>query len=483
MIQGKSYKFIIFLVLLVVVVFLVFCKKNHKLIPSFSMNSTNKSSSYFSGKKPNIVLITIDTLRADHLQCYGYAKDISPNIDHLAEKGILFSNTISQASTTPVSHASILTGLYPYHHGLRYLHGGNHYELENNVITLAEILQDRGYRTAAFISAFPLISERYNLSQGFEYYDEDFTIYDNTVNCPLCKLKGLVNTGKSQRRSDETNKKVFEWLEDHGGERFFIWIHYFDPHDSLLIPPEEFLRKFPSLKDNHENTVEMYDIDIAYSDYQFGELWNKVKKSGIDENTIFILTSDHGQGLNDHDYWSHAKKLYQEQIHIPLIIKYSKLPQGRKISGITRTVDIVPTIMDILCLSISEYQFDGISLLPYIMEGKALPDLSAYSETHYPRILNGDSPLFSVIDNKWKFIYHSEKEEVSQLFDLKIDPKESKNVIEKHLELKQRFKNYLQKENVFIDENSMPKQQSIEKDVLEKLKSLGYLDGGNGRRE
>jgi len=105
-------------------------------------------------------------------------------------------------------------------------------------------------------------------------------------------------------------------------------------------------------------------------------------------------------------------------------------------------------------------------------QGKTLPNLSAYSEIHYPKILKGDSPLFSVIDNKWKFIYHSEKEEVSQLFDLKIDPKESKNVIKKHLELKQRFKNYLQKENVFIDENSMQKQQSIEVDVLEKLKSL-----------
>jgi len=124
-------------------------------------------------EKPNIVLITVDTLRTDHLQCYGYSKNISPNIDRLAEKGILFLNTMSQSASTPVSHASILTGLYPYHHGLRFLHGGQQHNLKDPVTTLAERLKGDGYRTAAFISAFPLNSRRYNLNQGYETYDED----------------------------------------------------------------------------------------------------------------------------------------------------------------------------------------------------------------------------------------------------------------------------------------------------------------------
>lgn len=479
--KGKSSRFIIIcLALLVLAISLGFVREKLKIIPFSGTNSRNKPFSYVSGEKPNVILITIDTLRADHVQCYGYSKNTSPNIDQLAEEGSLFLNTICQATTTPVSHASILTGLYPYHHGLRYLHGGNNYKLKDTITTLAEMLKEDGYKTAAFISAFPLISERYNLSQGFEYYDEDFIIDEYTMNCPLCRQKGLINTGKSQRRSDETNRKVFEWLENHYGERFFIWVHYFDPHDPIVIPPEEFLQKFPPIQNKRSNTIEMYDVEIAYTDYQFGELWKKIKELGIDEKSLFILTSDHGEGLNDHGYWSHAEKLYQEQVHVPMIIRYSKLFRGKKISAITRTVDIVPTIMDVLYLPLSESRFDGISMLPHITGNQPVADLMAYNETHYPKFLDNASPLFSVIDQKWKFVYYPEKEEMNQLFDLKNDPVENKNVVVKHPKLVQKFKNYLKRENVFNRDDSVPKPKSMEEDVLEKLRSLGYLNGPDG---
>jgi arylsulfatase A-like enzyme len=443
---------------------------------SSSRTDKAESSSYFSAEKPNIVLITVDTLRTDHLQCYGYSKNISPNIDRLAEKGILFLNTMSQSASTPVSHASILTGLYPYHHGLRFLHGGQQHNLKDPVTTLAERLKGDGYRTAAFISAFPLNSRRYNLNQGYETYDEDFTIHKNTVDSPLGRLRGIFNTSKSQRRSDATNKKVFQWLDKHYREKFFIWVHYFDPHDSVLIPPEKFLQKYPEARNKDAKSIEMYDVNIAYTDYQFGELWKKIKKLGLDNSTFFILTSDHGQGLNDHNYWAHAKRLYQEQIHVPLIIKYSKLPQDKKISAVTRTVDIVPTILDALNLPSSGNQFDGTSLLPCIIENQPLDDLISYSETHYPKILEDASPLFSLIEKNWKFIFHSEAEEMSELFDLKNDPGETNNLAKKHPELIQKFKDYLQRENIFSLEAKILKPQSIEEDALEKLRSLGYLN-------
>lgn len=471
----KTYYAILVLILAVLILSLLLSGKNLKLTPSYKLPGQNGPSFFLGDEKPNIVLVTIDTLRADHLRCYGYPKNISPNIDQLANQGVLFFNTISQASITPVSHASILTGLYPYHHGLRYLHGGNHFKLQDTVTTLAEMLQEEEYKTAAFISAFPLISTRYNLSQGFAYYDEDFSIDKNTTDCPLCLLKGLFNTGKSQRRADQTNSKVFQWLEKNYKERFFIWVHYFDPHDPILVPPQEFTQLFPRIEPQEKNSIALYDMEIAYTDYQFGELWQKIQALGLDDNTLFILTSDHGQGLHDHSYWSHGEKLYQEQIHVPLIMRYAKLGQGKKISALTRTVDIVPTVIEMVNIPLNKHPVDGTSLLPYILGDQSLPELIAYSETHYPKILDNDSPLFSVIDQPWKFIYSSEKEDMSQLFNLNNDPMESSNVAQTHPALIQKFKNYLQKQNVFVQETLIPKTGSIEADVLEKLKSLGYL--------
>jgi arylsulfatase A-like enzyme len=426
-------------------------------------------------QKMNVLLLTLDTLRADHLGCYGYAKNTSPALDTLASSSIVFDQAIAQSAITPVSHASIMTGLNPYNHNLRSLHGGVNYRLPESRLTLAEIMGANGYETGGFVSAFP-VTEHYGLHQGFETWGEAFQKKDDKK---ILSKTGVVNTGTAQRACDATTKKAVAWLRQHAENPFFAWIHYFDVHDPIILPPDEYLKRFyPESRDKPDILRAVYDAEIAFMDDQIERLLEELEALGIRENTLLAILSDHGEGLGDHDWWGHSI-LYQEQIRLVFILSIPGRTDGTRVSSLVRSIDLVPTLIELLGLNIPEETgFDGKSLLEIIDESPGQPRI-AYSESindltaYYDSQLQDDS-LYAVSDGRWKLILYREKsrDKELELFDLQADPHELNNLSEKHPEVTSRLRNELIKMQAIVQN---PPRPTMDEKTRERLKSLGYI--------
>jgi len=268
---------VLFLVLIGLLIYLFFLKASPDKKIATSDKNLKSFRSMLSPEKLeelNIVLFTIDTLRADHLECYGYDKVKSPQINRLANEGILFEHNIVQAPLTLPSHSSILTGTYPLHHGIR--DNGGFY-LDENHLTLAESLKNKSYATGAFVAAFVLDS-RWGLDQGFDYYYDNFD---------LTKYK-TVSLDSVQRRGDEVLAEVYKWVENQSQQKFFAWIHLYDPH-TPYDPPEPYKTEY---KGSHFG---LYDGEIAYVDQLMGEFRDFMEEKNLLDKTLIIFTSDHGE--------------------------------------------------------------------------------------------------------------------------------------------------------------------------------------------
>ncbi len=343
----------------------------------------------------NLLLVSIDTLRADRVGCYGYASAETPVLDELARRGVRCVQAITSMPLTLPGHASMLTGLNPQHHEAR-LNGM--FAVPDHVQTLAEILRKRGYRTAAVISAF-VLDRRFGLAQGFEHYGDDLT------------TDGRMHAfGHRERSAEEVNHHVLAWLAKHGKERFFLWVHYFDPHFPY-VPPEPFA-------DRHK--ARPYDGEIAYADAQLGRLLAAVDGLGIRDRTLIVATSDHGEALGEHEEITHGLLVYDATLHVPLIFSGpAPLPQGRTLAEQTGLIDVVPTVLDLLGVSIPT-GLDGISLL-----GRApAKHRAVYFETLWPKVMHNWSPLVGVRRDDVKFILAPKPE----LYDLQADPNELNNL-------------------------------------------------------
>jgi arylsulfatase A-like enzyme len=437
-------------------------------------------TSYCGREKPsidgkmNVLLITLDTLRADHLGCYGYEKNTSPALDALASNSIVFDRAIAQSAVTPVSHASIMTGLNPYNHNLRSLHGGINYRLPDNRLTLAEIMGANGYETGGFVSAFP-VTEHYGLHQGFATWGEAFQKDGKKV---LSKT-GVVNTGTAQRACDATTEKAVAWLRQHARKPFFAWIHYFDVHDPIILPPDEYLRRFyPESRNKPDVLRAVYDAEIAFMDDQIDLLLGELDALDIRENTVLAILSDHGEGLGDHDWWGHSI-LYQEQIRLVFILSIPGRNSGARLSSPVRSIDLVPTLIELLGLRVPEdIDFDGRSLLETIDETPGSPRI-AYSESindltaYYDSQLQ-DNSLYAISEDRWKLILYREKskDKELELFDLQADPHELNNLSEKYPEVASRLRNELKKMQAIVQD---PPRPTMDEKTRERLRSLGYI--------
>ncbi len=425
----------------------------------------------------NVLLITIDTLRADRLGCYGYDKPVSRMIDALANRGVQLNNCMSQSSMTPTSHASILTGQNPYRHGVRTMKGGEPYKLDRDHFTLATLLKGAGYETAAFISAMPLVKEKFGLDNGFNLYEQSFYKEVEFVQ-ELQDADTRRNQNPTQRRGDLTTSLTIKWLRGLEGEPFFLWVHYFDVHETYLIPPlipGTFMYSIE--KPLTDISPRMYDVELRFVDMLIGNLIDELYRLGFGRNTLIVMTSDHGQGLSDHDYPYHTMKLYQEQIHVPLIFVGKSIPSGLKIDGLVRSIDIAPTVLDILGYPRAPADIDGKNLRPMWERPEQKTDNGppAYSETSYPKEILGKSPVFSVIKGNLKLISYVESQGENELFDLSQDPEELKNIISEHPELAEELGEtikQLQAGTVF-DVKHATDDESKETQAL--LRSLGYL--------
>jgi arylsulfatase A-like enzyme/Flp pilus assembly protein TadD len=394
---------------------------------------------------PNVFLVTIDTLRADRVHCYGYKDIQTPALDSLARDGILFAQAFTPSPITNTSHTTILTGLLPTSHGVTDFA----VPLAPAHATWAELLKARGYRTGAFIGAVILDSHSLapGLDRGFDFYD-DFP--DN--------LPSQVHWGRVERRGMDVAVRAEKWLSAHPAGAHFVWIHLYDPHDPYE-PPAPYSEIY---KDR------LYDGEIAYADSALGNFLAYLKRRGWYENSIVIIVGDHGEGLGEHGEDTHGIFLYDATTHVPLILKLpGTMNSGKVIDAEVRTTDILPTVLDLIGIP-RPAKFDGESLKPFF--GGAEPDARiVFGETDYP-LRFGWAPLRSVQEQGFKFIEAPRPE----LYDLHHDPAELHNSYIPWDEKVQKSRSILAEIRAKLPP-SQPSAAAVPAATVDELKALGYL--------
>ncbi|GAB4340084.1 MAG: sulfatase [Candidatus Abyssubacteria bacterium] len=420
-----------------------------------------------SEERDNVVLIIIDTIRPDRLGCYGYSLPTSPNIDRFASEGTLFTQAVTCAPVTLPSVSAILTSTYPVFNNVRY---NGLFFLDDSALTLAEILKERGYTTAAFIGAFPLDS-RFKVNQGFEVYDADFS--DSVKNAERTwighEVKGF------ERTAAEVNERAIPWLSKNRDKRFFLMVHYFDPHWPHESPSPEYAEKFKS----------PYNAEVAYTDEQTGRLLEAIDALGLRENTLVVLTGDHGEGLGAHGELTHGTYIFDTTVLIPLILRHpNRIPQGSTVEHMVRSIDIMPTILDFLRIPAGPHT-QGTSLLPALKgEFQSQPILL---ETHLPYYESGDTghlpmKVSGLRTQEWKLVYATGEKDgqpfhVAELYNVKKEPLELFNVAQQNPETFSRLMNDM---NALIQKHSVGAVTSnsfgeMDDETRQKLRSLGYL--------
>jgi len=395
----------------------------------------------------NILLITLDTTRADHLGCYGYQPAKTPNLDRLAREGVRFARVYCPAPLTLPSHCSIMTGLNPVAHGVH----NNGHDLPPGTKTLAEILKQHGYSTSAFVSSFS-VDSRFGLDRGFDVYDDTF------------RSEMPFKTLNAERRAEETYARFSRWLENNVENRFFSWVHYYDPHWPY-DPPSPYKEEFGSRP---------YDGEIAYMDAYVGALLDRLREKGILERTIVVVAGDHGEGLGEKVEIGHGIFLYEETLRVPFLL-YSPaiIPRSQVIESQVRLVDVAPTLLEIVGLKEEAAGMRGQSLVAWL-RGKSRKNLDSLVESFYPRENFGWSELVGLISKRWKFIQAPRPE----LYDLEKDPEERKNLYETSVGRAGELKKEL--EQAILDASSGAKpvsgRTSIRSEDVERLRALGYVN-------
>jgi arylsulfatase A-like enzyme/Tfp pilus assembly protein PilF len=394
-----------------------------------------------------IVLITVDTLRADRLECYGYSRSKSPNTSRLARDGVLFQHAVSCSPLTLPSHSSIFTATYPRVHGVRDQSG---FSLPRGSETLAARLKIGGRTTGAFVGSFVLDS-RFGLDQGFDYY---FDRFDSTR-----AKSGMPEM--LERKAEVVAREAMRWMEENSNRSFFAWLHFYDPHVPYSAP-ESWRTRYA------ENP---YDGEVAYTDSVLGEVLDFLARKQWYEDCMVLLTSDHGEDLGEHGENTHGYFLYESTIRVPLLIKFPRSQHaGKVIAAQARTIDIMPTILQFAGVD-SPGRIEGRSLLPVIESGPPGAPDEAYGETFYPYYHFGWSPLLYIRTGKFKYIYAPRPE----LYDLGADPGEKKNLATTNRTLANQLRDRLRAAYRQSGESSAANKSPVDAATQERLKSLGYL--------
>lgn len=410
---------------------------------SFSLSSYAAASRI----KPNLLLVTVDTLRTDRLSCYGFDHVKTPNIDSLAEKSVLFTRAFAHTTTTLPSHANILVGAIPPVHGV---HDNLNFRLRSEHLTLAEHLKQNGYSTAAFVGAFPLYS-LYGLDQGFDVYDDDF---------------GKTPEGKeaTERRAEAVIKGALQYLE-RSTPPWFLWVHCYDPHDPYE-PPEPFA-------DNYG--THPYEGEVAYVDDALKSLLLYLEKNQLYKNTVIVFTGDHGESLGEHQEKTHSFFAYNSTLWVPLFI-FAPWIEPQTVHENVSHIDLFPTICSLLEIE-----------APVDLRGRTLIDSkkraqknrqTIYFESLFPFYNMGWAPIRGFIQDNLKFI----DSPLPELYDLDKDFDEKKNLI-KNAKLSGFRKELIQILQEQESAEGAKAKQAIDRAALDKLKSLGYVGDNLGDPE
>ena len=350
--------------------------------------------------RPNVLIITIDTLRADHLGSYGYQAAQTPVLDGLAARGVRFAHARTVAPLTLPAHASLMTGTFPVQHGVR--DNGGFY-LGDDQTTLATMLRTRGYRTGGFVAAF-VLDRRWGIGQGFDRYFDDFD---------LDKYRVEIGLDAVQRPGSEVVSKAIEWLDQDAARPFLVWVHLYEPH-APYEPPDLIRTRFPP------TMIGAYDGEIATADLQVGRLLDHLAQTRRLERTLVVVLGDHGESLGEHGEEQHGFFIYDVDVRIPLILAGPRIPVA-VVNDQVRIVDVMPTILEHAGIEVPK-QIQGRSLLP-LVRGEHL-NLPALSETWYPRHHYGWSELTSIQDGRYHFIAAPRRE----LYDTDADPGEVRDL-------------------------------------------------------
>ncbi|HEY7291441.1 MAG TPA: sulfatase-like hydrolase/transferase [Vicinamibacterales bacterium] len=387
-----------------------------------------------------IVIISIDTLRADHLPVYGYTKVKTPAIDALAADGVAFERAYSHAPQTLPAHAALFSGRLPFETGVRDNVG---FTIKNGERLLPQMLHDRGFSTGGVVSAFVLRKET-GIAQGFDYFDGDMPAAANDTSIAQVQRDGAVSEALAEK-----------WLNGLGTGRAFLFLHLYEPHKPYT-PPDRFAQYAP------------YDGEIAYSDEIVGTFIKYLKAHQLYDRSTIILLGDHGEGLGDHGEQEHGLFVYEEAIHVPLIIKQeSNVGAGRRVKDLVQHIDIVPTVLDFVKAPIPG-QLHGRSLKPLLEGTGTLPPAPVYSEALYARYHFGWSELTALTDERYRYI----KAPREELYDLERDPHERTNIADDKSQARQAMRTVLDQVAAGA---TIQAPSAVTADARERLQALGYV--------
>jgi len=389
----------------------------------------------------NVLLITMDTTRADYLGCYGHPGNLTPVLDNLARTGVRFSNAFTHAPITLTAHASLMTGTLPPEHGVR---DNTRFALGPELPTLAEIFNQHGYRTGAFV-ACAILQARYGLNRGFENYRDDI---------PISPSGEILRSHSAHSMSNQ----ALAWLEEVRDQRFFCWVHYFDPHDPYT-PPEEYAARAGG----------PYAGEVAFMDANIGRLIDWLQINNLRERTLVIAVADHGEGLGDHGYDLHTLLLNVELMHVPLIMSLpGRLPQNVVCADLVAISDIMPTVLELVGWPVPQ-TVSGVSGLS-ALAGRPPASRAIYGETEYPFYSFGWSALYSITTPQWVYIRAPRNE----LYDRQADPRQMSNVAAARPEVVTQLESELQ-----AFEHAVQRRAgvSVKPDSVQEraLRSLGYV--------
>jgi len=417
--------------------------------------------------KPNIVIITIDTLRADHMGSYGYHKNTSPHIDRLLSSGVRFTNARTIEPLTAPSLCSMITGLYPHEHGA----SRNGLPLFPNLVSVTKLLKLSGYATAGFVANWTLRNKLTGLAEHFTDYEEVFT------------RKRWFGLFLSESDATDVTNRAIKWLGNRNSEEpFFMWVHYVEPHAPYRFKKSVAAQVGLAGKSN-PNKRERYDTEIAFVDRSIGHFLEKLNGYSEPENTIVIFASDHGESLGEHNYWGHGRHLYEPTLHIPMgIVWQGKLAPGEENAPAT-LLDIPSTLLGLIGKPVPP-TFKGVDWAPIFQnQQKADLDRITYYQAHKGAVQTKSGIEkgrqrglleVAILQNGRKEIFQVKGMD-RLLFDLPTDPAETKNLSAKGEDLSEKLKQWALDVEKGLN-LAKDRQNNLDQSDIEMLRSLGYID-------
>jgi len=440
--------------------------------------------------RPNVVVVSLDTTRADHLSTYGYERETTPRLTQLASEGIRFDAAYAPSATTGPTHASLFTGLAPMAHDVR--KNGQH--LAAPLVTLAERLSAAGFETAGVVSSF-VLSARFGFDQGFDLWDEDFS--QATTPEGVTVWEGLEIEGKFYGSAEDTTRRALGWLDAraHPDQPFLLLVHYFDPHDPYL-PPPDFEPPFevgPRAALKQVRTVFLYDLLIAFTDLQVGALLDGLDARGLGEDTLVVVVGDHGEGLMDHGHPHHGAQIYEEAVRVPFVARWpGRIEPGQVVTTPTAIVDLKSALVEVTGGEPVEpaflaYRLGAEPAAPSEPGEEAAP-VFLYRRHYEPADLTDTISVrgeqYGVRHGRWKLIEAPEEGRI-ELYDLESDASERENRAEAEPERVAELATLVDRWRAEADAalrawraaaGHPPSEHALDPDERARLEALGYVE-------